>query len=87
MKQYMVVETFRRGCREKIYQRFHEKGRMLPEGLVYVNSWLERDGDRCFQLMETDDPSLFQVWLQHWKDLVSMEVVELGEKPKRSDNG
>jgi hypothetical protein len=87
MKQYMVVETFRPGCRDRIYQRFHEKGRMLPEGLVYLNSWLERDGDRCFQLMETDDPSLFQVWLKHWKDLVAMEVVELGEKPKRSDSG
>ena len=82
MKQYMVVETFRPGCKEKIYERFHEQGRMLPEGLAYVNSWLEKDGDRCFQHMETDDPSLFKVWLEHWKDLVGMEVIELGEKPK-----
>lgn len=82
MKQYMVVETFRPGCKEKVYHRFHEQGRMLPEGLVYVNSWLERDGDRCFQLMETADRSLFQTWLDHWKDLVAMEVIELGEKPK-----
>ena len=82
MKQYMVVETFRTGCKEKVYERFREQGRMLPEGLLYINSWLERDGDRCFQLMETDDPSLFQVWLEHWKDLVAMEVIELGPKPK-----
>ena len=82
MKQYMVVETFLPGCKEKVYQRFHERGRMLPEGLTYVSSWLEKDGDRCFQLMETDDPTLFRVWLDEWKDLVAMEIVELGEKPK-----
>jgi Domain of unknown function (DUF3303) len=78
----MVIETFRHGCRAKVYERFHQKGRMLPEGLVYLNSWLERDGDRCFQLMETDDPSLFDVWLKNWNDLVAMQIVELGEKPK-----
>ena len=87
MKQYMVIESFLPGCRDKVYERFHQAGRMLPEGLAYVNSWLEKDGDRCFQLMETDDASLFQVWLEHWKDLVAMEVVELGEKPKAQDGG
>ena len=46
-----------------------------------LNSWLEKDGDRCFQLMETDDPSLFRVWTDRWKDLVSFEVVEIGKKP------
>lgn len=84
MRQYMVIESFRPGCKDKIYERFHQKGRMLPEGLVYVNSWLEKDGDRCFQLMETDDPSLFETWLEHWRDLVAMEFVELGEKPPRA---
>jgi len=84
MKQYMVIESFLPGCKDKIYQRFHEDGRMLPAGLTYVNSWLEKDGNRCFQLMETDDSSLFQVWFEHWKDLAAMEVVELGEKPKGS---
>jgi len=87
MKQYMVIETFLPGCKEKVYERFRQKGRMLPEGLAYVNSWLEQEGDRCFQLMETDEPSLFQVWLDEWKDLVAMEVVELGEKPKAEDGG
>jgi hypothetical protein len=82
VKQYMVIETFLPGCKERIYERFHEKGRMLPEGLEYVNSWLEKDGDKCFQLMQTDDSSLFQVWFAHWKDLMAIEIVELGEKPK-----
>jgi hypothetical protein len=81
----MVIERFLPGCKEKVYQRYHQKGRMLPEGLTYVDSWLEKDGDRCFQLMETDDPALFRVWLEHWKDLVAIEIVELGEKPKPQD--
>jgi hypothetical protein len=87
MKQYMIIESFLPGCKDRIYERFHQKGRMLPDGLAYVNSWLEKDGDRCFQLMETDDPSVFQGWLDKWKDLVAMEVVELGEKPKAQDGG
>jgi uncharacterized protein DUF3303 len=86
MKQYMVVETFLPGCKEKVYERFHEQGRMLPEGLAYLNSWLEKDGDRCFQLMETDDRSLFQVWFEHWTDLIAIEVIELGKKPKPESN-
>jgi hypothetical protein len=49
---------------------------MLPEGLRYVDSWVVDDEalDRCFQLMETDDPALFEVWAEHWRDLVSLEV-------------
>jgi hypothetical protein len=82
MKLYMVIEHFALGAKEKIYERFHQKGRMLPEGLHYLNSWLEKDGNRCFQLMETNDPRLFDVWFEHWKDCGRIEVVEIGEKPK-----
>jgi hypothetical protein len=77
----MVIETFRPNAKEKVYQRFREKGRMLPQGLVYIDSWLEKDGDRCFQLMETNDRALFDRWMECWKDLVGFEIVELGEKP------
>lgn len=82
MKRYMVIEHFAAGAQSKVYERFREKGRMLPEGLVYVDSWLEANGDRCFQLMETNDPALFDRWMESWKDLVSIEIAELGEKPK-----
>ena len=82
MKQYMVIEHFFPGCKPKIYERFHQKGRMLPEGLAYINSWLAKDGDRCFQLMETANPFLFEIWMENWKDLLRLEIVELGEKPK-----
>lgn len=83
MKQYMVIETFGPGCKARIYERFHTKGRMLPEGLAYLDSWLEKDGDRCFQLMETDDRTLIEAWAVNWEDLVTIEVVEIGEKPKK----
>ncbi len=86
MKRYMVIETFFPGCKQKVYERFYAKGRMLPEGLVYLNSWLEKDGGRCFQLMEAADFSLFGVWLENWKDLLSIEVIEIGEKPREGDN-
>ena len=77
----MVIEHFAPGAKAKIYERFHEKGRMLPEGLLFIDSWLEKDGDRCFQLMETSDCSLFDAWIDRWKDLIRFEIIELGEKP------
>ncbi|MFT5113201.1 MAG: hypothetical protein ACI8P9_002529 [Parasphingorhabdus sp.] len=61
----MVIETLRDGCLEEVYGRFHRDGRMMPKGLHYIDSWLEKDGDRCFQLMETDDASLFQEWTKN----------------------
>jgi hypothetical protein len=82
VKRYMVIEQFAPGDAAKIYKRYHEKGRMLPDGLVYLDSWLTRDGDRCFQLMETDDHSLFSSWTGQWKDLVKFEIIELGDKPR-----
>ena len=81
MAKYMVIETYREGSLEEVYRRFHEKGRMMPKGLHYIDSWLENDGDRCFQLMETDDPSLFPTWTKNWEDLTHFEIIEIGAKP------
>ena len=72
---FMVIERYTHGPRP-IYRRAAEKGRMLPDGLHYVDSWIVDDDalDRCFQLMETDDPSRFTEWLENWRDLVEFEV-------------
>jgi Protein of unknown function (DUF3303) len=71
----MVIETFTRGA-PPVYERAAERGRMLPPGLAYVDSWIdERTLDRCFQLMETEDPSLFDEWIANWSDLAEFEVV------------
>jgi uncharacterized protein DUF3303 len=72
---YMVIERFRDHDAAAVYRRFREKGRMLPDGLRYVDSWVETNFDRCFQLMECDDVQLFHEWIAHWHDLVDFEIV------------
>jgi hypothetical protein len=71
----MVIERYTGGP-DAVYRRALENGRMLPDGLEYLDSWVEADRrDRCFQLMRTDDPSLFETWIANWSDLVDFEVV------------
>ena len=73
--RYMVIETFLKGAKP-VYERAAEQGRMLPAGLLYVDSWIDaRTLDRCFQLMETEDPSLFDAWIAEWHDLAEFEIV------------
>jgi hypothetical protein len=75
VRRYMVVERFSHGP-QPVYERLAERGRMMPEGLVYVDSWIdEGDRSRCFQLMETDDPGLFDEWTSNWSDLMEYEIV------------
>ncbi len=72
----MVIEDFVHGARP-VYERAAATGRMLPCGLLYLDSWVDARLDRCFQLMETDDPSLFSQWTAEWSDLVSFEIIPL----------
>ena len=73
---FMVIEKYRYGP-GPVYERFAQRGRMLPEGLAYIDSWVADDGrlDLCFQLMETDDPGLLGTWRARWEDLCDFEVV------------
>lgn len=72
---YMVIERYKHGP-EPVYERAAKSGRMLPDGLWYLDSWIVDDGklDTCFQLMETDDPRLLDEWCRHWDDLVALEI-------------
>ena len=70
----MVIEDFDEGARP-VYERAAAKGRMLPSGLLYVDSWIDERLHRCFQLMETDDPTLLDAWMAEWRDLVTFEVI------------
>jgi hypothetical protein len=72
---YMVIEYFNVGAAPEIYRRARERGRQLPPGLEYVDSWVDLDYFRCFQLMRTDDPKLFETWLERWRDLAHFEVI------------
>ena len=72
---YMVVERFKAGAAPEVYRRAREKGRMIPEGLEYISSWVALEFTTCYQLMRTDDASLFAVWTNAWKDLAEFEIV------------
>ena len=71
---YMVIEHFKGGDAVPVYRRFRDHGRLAPAGLSYVSSWVDTKLERCFQLMETDDPALLDQWLAQWRDLVDFEV-------------
>jgi hypothetical protein len=70
----MVVERYKRGPKP-VYERFHARGRMAPDGVTYVSSWIDERLDRCFQVMETSDRRLLDEWMSHWSDIVDFEVV------------
>jgi len=72
---YMIIETFRDGDAAPVYQRFRERGRLAPDGVRYVSSWVTADMRRCFQVMECDDRALIDVWIAAWNDLVEFEVI------------
>ena len=71
---YMIVEHFK-GDPAPVYRRFRDQGRLAPDGLRYVNSWVTSDLQRCYQLMECDDRRLLESWMDRWKDLVDFEVI------------
>jgi len=84
MVQYMVIETIKPGQLDKVYQRFHRHGRLLPEGLEFIDSWITADKTRVFQLMQSDTVERFEHWTALWRDLVEFEIIELGQKPMPS---
>lgn len=74
---FMVIERFEGGDAAPVYRRFAECGRLAPEGLDYVGSWVTSDLTSCYQVMEAADRSLLEEWMAQWADLVRFEVVEV----------
>jgi hypothetical protein len=72
---FMVIERFKNRDVKAVYARLREAGRQMPEGLRYIDSWIEPNFDRCFQVMETDDATLLQQWVLAWNDLMEFEIV------------
>ncbi len=72
---YLVIERFKPGAAPEVYRRARDRGRMLPAGLEYVASWVDLEFTTCYQLMQTNDASLFAAWISAWEDLVEFEVV------------
>jgi Protein of unknown function (DUF3303) len=72
---YLVIERFRGGEAVPVYRRFRDEGRLAPDGLRYVASWITLDMTVCYQVMETDDPALISQWTNRWSDLIDFEVI------------
>jgi hypothetical protein len=72
---YMVIERFRNGNAQPVYERFRQRGRLMPDGVEYIDSWVTDDLARCYQLMRTDDVDLLHQWAANWSDLVEFEFV------------
>ena len=71
---YMVIEHFKAGDAVPVYRRFRDRGRLAPEGLSYASSWVDVKLERCYQLMETENPALLDQWIANWSDIVDFEV-------------
>ena len=70
----MIIEHFKNQDSVLVYRRFRDQGRLAPEGLRYVASWVDETLSRCFQLMETSDRRLLDEWMTNWSDIVDFEV-------------
>lgn len=73
--QFVIIEKFRGGDPVPVYRRFRDRGRLAPDGLRYVASWVTEDLTRCYQVMECDDRTLLDEWIANWKDIVDFEVI------------
>lgn len=73
--QFMIVERFRNGDPLPVYRRLEERGRLIPEGVKYVGSWVADDLTCCYQVMECADSELLDRWLEQWRDLVDFDVI------------
>jgi len=71
---YMIIENFKDQDPVPVYRRFRDRGRLAPEGLQYLSSWVDEKLERCFQLMETSDRRLLDEWIANWSDIVEFEV-------------
>jgi 2-hydroxy-3-keto-5-methylthiopentenyl-1-phosphate phosphatase len=72
---YMIIETFHPGKVKQLYKRFEEKGRLMPQGVQYINSWINEDITTCFQVMESDTEKKIYEWIQNWIDLSDFKVI------------
>ena len=71
---YMIIEHFKNQDPIPVYRRFRDRGRLAPEGLQYVSSWVDENLERCFQLMETADRKFLDEWIANWSDIVDFDV-------------
>jgi hypothetical protein len=79
---YMIIEKFRNGDPRPVYQRFRDRGRLAPQGLEYVDSWVTDDLKMCYQVMRTSDRALLDEWMANWSDIVDFDVIPVITSPE-----
>ena len=72
---FMVIERFKSGKAPEIYRRFRERGRMAPDDVTYVASWVDLTFERCYQVMDAENEARLREWTKHWEDLTDFEIV------------
>lgn len=72
---YMIIESFKRRDPAPVYRRFRDQGRLAPEGLKYIASWVTSDLTKCYQVVEGEDPQLLDQWMARWGDLIDFDVI------------
>ena len=72
---YLIIEHFHSGKIKDMYERFDKKGRMMPEGVVYINSWIDEEVKTCYQIMESESEDKLKEWIRNWDDLVDFEII------------
>ncbi len=80
---YMIIEHFRDAV--PVYRRFRDSGRLMPEGVSYVASWVTQDLTRCYQVKECSDRALLDDWMSRWEDIVRYEGVPVITSSEASD--
>lgn len=72
---YMIIEKFQEGKVKALYNRFAEKGRMMPDRVQYINSWINEEVTVCYQVMESESIEGIQEWIANWNDIVDFEII------------
>ena len=79
---YMIIEHFRDGDARPVYRRFRDRGRLAPDGLQYISSWVTTDLKHCYQVMECQDAQLLEVWMSQWRDITDFECIPVITSPE-----
>jgi hypothetical protein len=82
---YMIIEHFKKGDPLPVYRRFRDRGRLAPDGLRYVTSWVTTDYRRCFQVMECNDINDLEAWIANWRDVTDFEIVPVVTSQEAQD--
>jgi uncharacterized protein YjaG (DUF416 family) len=83
--QYMIIETFHPGKGKALYAKFEKEGRLLPQGVQYINSWIDETVSTCYQVMESESLEKLQEWIGHWKEFADFKVIPVISSAQAKD--